>query len=329
MHRFRLTVAAAAVIALCAFASSAAAASAGTHGPIRGIVPSRTSLGVRGTVGASADQLIFHGGPVMDTNTVYAIFWATAKYPMTKSYAGMIYRFFKDVSAATNAGATTNVYHIDTQYGAGITGSSTVTLNSLPNQSTFGGYFVDTTTLPNGCVDVDTSACISDSQMTSEISKDISRTGWSNGQPTVAANHEFFVFTGKGMGSCLVSVVECSFSYYCAYHSNVGNLIYANMPFADSVSTGACDAGYHPNKSIDPYADATINVTSHEHNESITDPFGSAWYASNGNEIGDDCAWNFGAVSADQANQTINSHRYILQQEWSNYNNEGCVQQGP
>jgi hypothetical protein len=98
------------------------------------------------------------------------------------------------------------------------------------------------------------------------------------------------------------------------------------MPFADTVSR-ACDIGYHPNSSIDPNADATINVTSHEHNESITDPFGSAWYNSGGSEDGDLCAWNFGSVNGNGANQTINGHSYILQQEWSNLSS-GCVLQG-
>ena len=326
MRRFRLTIVAATALGLCVCASSAAAA---THGPIKGLVPARGSQAMPNPA-AGTGQLIFHGGPVMDTNTVYAIFYdpAPSKYPITTSYGSLILRFFKDVSAATNAGATTNVYHLDTQYGAGINGSSQVTLNSLPNQSTFGGYFVDRTALSNGCTDPDTTACISDSQMSSEISKDISKTGWSNGQPTIAANHEFFMFTPKGVGSCLISVVECSFSYFCAYHSSVGNMIYANMPFADTVPS-ACDAGYHPNAALDPNADATINVTSHEHNESITDPFGTSWYDSSGEEIGDKCAWTFGTVGSNQANQTINGHPYILQQEWSNYNNEGCVLQGP
>ena len=326
MRRFRLTIAAAAVLGACVCASSAAAA---THGPIKGIVPARGSQAANNFAPFAATPLIFHGGPVMDTNTVYAIFWDPgAKYPLARNYAGLIVRFFKDVSAATNAGATTNVYHLDTQYGAGITGSSQVTLNSLPNQSTFGGYFVDRTAVSNGCTDVDTSSCVSDSQMSAEISKDISSTGWSNGQPTIAQNHEFFMFTPKGLGSCIISVIECSFSTFCAYHSSVGNMVYANMPFADTVPS-ACDAGYHPNSAINANADATINVTSHEHNESITDPFGSAWYDSSGNEIGDKCAWMFGTVGSNQANQTINGHPYILQQEFSNYNSNTCLLQGP
>jgi hypothetical protein len=94
------------------------------------------------------------------------------------------------------------------------------------------------------------------------------------------------------------------------------------MPYADTVPA-ACDAGYHPNGND---ADATINVTSHEHNETITDEQGNAWYDHAGYEDGDKCAWKFGAVSG-SSNQTINGHHYILQLEYSNAD-RGCVQSG-
>ena len=49
-----------------------------------------------------------------------------------------------------------------------------------------------------------------------------------------------------------------------------------------------------------------------------------------GNEIGDLCAWNFGAplgttLGGEPYNQVINGHDYYLQQEWSNADG-GCVQ---
>ena len=88
------------------------------------------------------------------------------------------------------------------------------------------------------------------------------------------------------------------------------------------------DAGQHPNNDD---ADATINVTSHEHNETITDEQGNAWYDSAGNENGDKCAWNFGpalgSTAYGQYHQVIGSGKYYLQQEWSNHSS-GCVLTG-
>jgi hypothetical protein len=95
---------------------------------------------------------------------------------------------------------------------------------------------------------------------------------------------------------------------------------YANMPYVENVS--GCDAGYHPNG----LGDATINVTSHEHNETITDENGNAWYDLRGYEDGDKCAWSWGAITGNY-NQTINGHHYIAQLEYSNAD-RGCVQSG-
>ena len=137
------------------------------------------------------------------------------------------------------------------------------------------------------------------------------------------------MFTAKGIGSCFGS--SCAFSTYCAYHSSfsatAGRTYYANMPYADTVPS-SCDAGNRPNSDD---ADATLNVTSHEHNEAITDPQGNSWYDAAGFENGDKCAWIFGGqlggTTGHKYNQVINGHHYELQEEWSNQSSH-CVQTG-
>ncbi|HMA34524.1 MAG TPA: hypothetical protein VKY74_08585, partial [Chloroflexia bacterium] len=88
----------------------------------------------------------------------------------------------------------------------------------------------------------------------------------------------------------------------------------------------ACGGGNYPNG--DAAADATLSVTSHEANETITDALGNAWFDRSGNENGDKCAWNFGTqvggTSGAYYNQVINGGHYELQQEWSNYSSR-CV----
>jgi len=144
----------------------------------------------------------------------------------------------------------------------------------------------------------------------------------------------FFVFTPRGVQSCFDFF--CAYSDYCAYHSNVGNgsnaLIYANMPYpafsTDPDLLGNCDTGEHPNGDL---ADAVLNVTSHEHNEAITDPEPASGWVDDvdftGGENGDKCAWYFGkesGTSGGMYNQTINGHHYELQLEWSNSDRD-CV----
>jgi hypothetical protein len=258
--------------------------------------------------------LRYHGGPVMHTNKTYAIYWVPSGYTMQSGYSNLINQYFTDVAA--DSGKTSNVYYTGTQYSDGS--------GYVQYSSSFGGSYTDTSPLPaSGCTDSDTSVCLSDAQIQAEITKDVNANGWPKGPST-----EYFMFTAKGIGSCSGS--SCAFTQYCAYHSWIGSgsseILYANMPYADTVPS-ACDVGQHPNGND---ADATLNVTSHEHNETITDENGNAWYDLGGYEDGDKCAWIFGTVSGSNGaeyNQTINGHHYFLQQEYSNYD-RNCVSTG-
>ncbi len=85
-----------------------------------------------------------------------------------------------------------------------------------------------------------------------------------------------------------------------------------------------------------PDADTEISPLSHETSEAITDPdTQTGWYDSTGNEIGDDCAYIFGATGGTAGhlwNQTINGQHFITQEEFSNRvfarsrGTQGCVQ---
>ncbi|MCA1667094.1 MAG: hypothetical protein LC793_06790 [Thermomicrobia bacterium] len=272
-------------------------------GKILGVVPPKGQSNHRP---GSGSNLSYHGGPVMHTNTVYAIYWIPTGYSVSSGYQSIINGFFTNVAA--DNGGSSNVYYSDTQY---YDGSGT-----LSYASTFAGSYVDTTPFPaNGCSDAYTSVCLSDAQLQSEIAAAMHAKGWTGG-----TNKLYFLFTPKNVGSCSGS--SCAFSNYCAYHSWFGSgstvTLYANQPYAAFVPS-ACDAGQHPNGDD---ADATINVTSHEQNEAITDQQGSAWYDSRGQENGDKCAWNFGTalgtVTGAYYNQVIGGGKYYLQQEWSN-----------
>jgi hypothetical protein len=293
--------------------ASAASASPPTAknpvGRILGVVPSHGHAA--GRLGSSGN-LTYHNGPVMHTNSVRAIYWIPSGYSVSANYRSVIDGFFANV--AGDSGKTSNVYYSDTQY---------YDLSApIAYSSSFSGSVIDTNAFPaSGCRDSYTSVCLSDSQLQSEISRVIKANVWSTGLGT-----EYFIFTPKNVGSCFGS--SCAYSYFCAYHSQIGNgstaTLYANMPYAAFVPS-ACGSGQSPNADD---ADSTINVTSHEHNETITDPLGTAWYDRRGNENGDKCAWNFGhplgSTGSGSYNQAIGSGRYYLQQEWSN-RSSGCV----
>jgi hypothetical protein len=173
------------------------------------------------------------------------------------------------------------------------------------------------------------SVCLTDSQLAGEVDKVVTEQGLPRGVGDL-----YLILTPQGVGNCFDNATgssDCAYASggYCAYHSWIGPsgsvtlpTLYAVQPFAD---VNGCDSLQHPNSDS---ADDTINLISHEHNEAITDPLGSAWYDQiTGSENGDKCAWDFGTATGangQKHNQTINAHSYYLQEEWSN-GQAGCV----
>jgi hypothetical protein len=292
----------AALVSTSASAVTSAAPQIPSH--ISGVVP---VIGKQ--VPGAGSPLLYHGGPVMTTNKTYAIYWLPSGYSFGSGYASTINQYFGDV--AHDSGMSTNVYATDTQY------------SSIQYSSSVGASFTDTTTAfpVSGCpiYEGDITECLTDAQLQAEVDHAISVQGW---QKTSA--NMFFLFTPIAVGSCFDgSGSECSYTQYCAYHGYTNSgAIYANQPYAKHAG---CDEGQYPNGND---ADPTINVTSHEHNEAITDPQLNAWYDASGAENGDKCAWTFGTVqgpNGSEYNQTINSHHYFLQREWSN-DGSTCLQ---
>jgi hypothetical protein len=331
-------------------------------GNILGMIPPIGETAKNGAISNSAPasgSLYYNGGPVMTTSNVYAIYWQPSGYQLPDGYAANMNGYFKDLQA-TN-GKNTNTYDNATQYYQQQGGST----QYVQEKTTFAGSTIDTEPLPAldpvNCPDTPvaaangvgnppstTAGCVTDQQVQQEISTVIKQKGWPTNN-----NTEFFMFTAPNIGTCFPATVTeeqngvqttvtaplCSFSYFCAYHSayfdstvNPNNqIIYSNMPYAAQTAGNpvTCDLGSYPNSNP---SDPEISVTSHEHNESITDPFGTGWWDSNpndsaaGEENGDMCAWDYGNLygpDGAQYNQTINGHHYLMQLEWDNSTN-GC-----
>jgi hypothetical protein len=323
-HGSKSLRAAALVGALLALALAPSAASARSSiGHIRGIVIAKTSQGrafaKRLGIGpaSNSNNLVYNGGPVMHSDANYAIYWEPSGFSTTPTYKNIVNTYFSNV--ATASGATNNNYSVATQYYD--------TTGPIAYSATSGGAILDTDPYPSlGCVPNASigGPCINDSQLQTEVSN------------VVAAHHlptglgtEYFVYFPPGVTTCTsIASVECSGTIYCAYHSSLGSgsgtILYANMPY-DGVS--GCESGEYPNG--DTGADSELNVTSHENIETITDPLGTAWYDSSGNEIGDKCNFTFGSplggAPGAQYNEQIATGNYYLQEEWSNAAG-GCVQ---
>jgi len=231
-------------------------------------------------------NLNYGGGPVMaGTMRVFAIFWEPGNN-VSSSYNSLITRYFGDVGGS-------QLYQINAQY--------TQTGGGFASGSLFSGSWVDTGAYPE--------SPLLDTDVQNEVTHAMQANGW---QPSI--DTMFFVFTGRSENLCFDnSQSQCASNTFCAYHNFFGsNTIYAAMPYAASFS---CNPGSSPNNDD---ADQTINVTSHEQMEAATDPLLNAWTDSSGSEIGDKCAWTFGPLDGQGADVTLNTHPYILQQEWDN-----------
>jgi IPT/TIG domain len=318
-----LALATAALLALGASSASAVIVSLGngkpiSYQPLKG-ASGLSALSLSSLAAAGTSNLVYHGGPVMTSNTNYAFYWAPSGSPAYPAgYQEGVNRYLEDL--AHDSGGEQNVDSVATQYANG-------SGEAVAYDSHFAGAIVDTNPYPkNGCKKA--TICLTDAQLQAELSSYIA----AHALPRDLA-HEYFLLTPPGVEDCFeASGTECSAGtsapVYCAYHgsfaSGGGEIVYANDPYVTGNS--GCDDGEHPNNS--PSDGVLEGGLSHEHNESTTDPELNAWYGPEGNENGDKCrtfvtASEFGtplgtAPDGSHYNQLINGHEYWYQQEWSN-----------
>ena len=279
---------------------------------------------LRGSVAAlraqafASNNLIYHGGPVMTSNTNYTFYWAPSGSPAyAVGYQTGVNQYMADL--AHDSGGNQNVDSVATQYTNGAS-------EAAAYESHFAGAIIDTTAYPkSGCKAA--AICLTDAQIQTEIKNYVTSHALPQG-----LTDEYFLLTPPGVESCFTSAgTECSAGIvsgvFCAYHGAIsatgGSIIYANDPYVVGVS--GCDSAEHPNGPSDA---ALLGGLSHEHNESITDPELNAWYGSTGAENGDKCrtfeeASEYGvalgtAPDGSRYNQLINGREYFYQQEWSN-----------
>ena len=283
-----------------------------------------TSQGIASPM--SSKLLEYHGGPVMTSNTNYALYWDPAGAPAYPAgYQTGINRYFEDV--AHDSGGLQSIDSVLAQYrnGAG---------EAAAYNSHFGGALVDTDPYPaNGCTAAP--ICLTQEQIQTEVIAYVE----AHKLPT-DLQHEYFVLTPEGVESCFEAIGhQCSsgtkHAAFCAFHSSAsvakGVIVYANDPYVNGLN---CDfEEEHPNNNP---SDATIGGgLAHEHAESVTDPQLNAWFDAKGEEVADKCrtfkaSTEYGtplgqAPDGANYNQVINANLYYYQQVWSNEGG-GCEQ---
>jgi serine protease len=208
--------------------------------------------------------LVYNGGSVQHNPKIYLLLWGpdwvTANETASYGYLRSFY-----LGLGTQPGDTWS--RITEQYGDS-SGSPSF------SGSVYAGAWQDPSTPPQGVTSAQLAAEAYSFALTQGIPD------WSNAQIVVATQSGTCPqgFTCPGAGG-----------NYCAWHSNVFNLSYINLPYQLDAGS-ACGE----NTVIGPYDGFSI-VGGHEYAETITDPFpDSGWWDpsdSSGGEIGDKCAW--------------------------------------
>jgi hypothetical protein len=279
--------------------------------------------------------LLYFGGPVMHTPTVYAIYW--------------IPKTLQDGTATSLSSTYQNIETtmLKEYFGHSLMNNNTQYYDSkyITNTGKVGGTYVDKSAYPGfDCYDPAVGAglltdgynCISDTDLQNEVTKVMGIKHWTGGVDKL-----FMVFTSSNEGQCAVSNSDCSYYTYCAYHSYFFNgsadVIYANEPYGN---TNVCQIGGAPSPNGFPDADTAATAAAHELTESITDPLINAWLDSSGYEIGDECAYYYGYALWDSglANEQWDGHPFFIQTMYDNLAQgfyltsssfTGCMNAGP
>jgi hypothetical protein len=250
---------------------------------------------------------------VMHSFTAYLDFWLPAGHTFEPGgsdarYESLMAQYFKDIGG-------TAFYNLVTQYWD--------YQGTINNSVALGGSYVDTTPYP---VDGSKAHPLHNLDLQASANRAIQKNGWK-----VGPDAEVFVFTAYGIQECdlqICSFVGNSQEAFAAWH---GQYAFPNNTYYSYI--GEAFAGDYrpvsPSPNGDPIADAVIDVVSHEHFETVTDPMGyRGWYdhSQQEGEVGDLCAWvQLGHTRPDGSTVTLNNgHSYFVQPEWSNATN-GCA----
>ncbi|HTQ79813.1 MAG TPA: hypothetical protein VMM92_07440 [Thermoanaerobaculia bacterium] len=238
------------------------------------------------TLVPKATNLTNHGGPVITSAKVVLIFWG----PTFANASSADHTYATTLQAFRNQYGTNGEYNTITQYSGS---NGTVALSNLAAGT---ADWFDTSTPPTA---------VTDANVQAEVNRYLSSHTKDNN--TI---YEVVIPTGhyssdSGSTSCGGPSLA-----YCAYHSWIGSgttaTKYSIQPYPSC--SGCTVSGWTA-------AQNQEHFMTHETREAVTDPTGSTWYDSSGEEADDKCAWS---------PTPFLDGSYGYQYEWSNAN-KACI----
>ncbi len=230
-----------------------------------------------------AANITYHNGPTITSAKVVFIFWG----PSFANAASPDFAYAQTLQAYRNQFGTTPEYNTITQY-SGI---------QLANLGSGTADMFDTTTPPTN---------VTDAKVQAEVNKYLTT-------HTFNASTIYEVVIPSSSYSSSGSSTSCGGPRlsYCAYHGWIGSganaIKYSIQPYP---SCAGCKVSGWSNVQNQEH------FVCHETREAVTDPTGTGWWDSAGNEADDKCAWS--------PTPFIGTGGYAYQYEWSNATNS-CV----
>jgi hypothetical protein len=241
---------------------------------------------------SAAQQIQYHGGPVMTgTTNAYYIWYGN----WAGNTATTILTDF-----ANNIGGSP-YFNINTTY---YDASNVHVSNSV--------HYAGSTTdnYSQGAANT----ALSDSQIQAIVSSAIT-----SGRLPKDASGVYFVLTSPDVhksGFC---------TSYCGWHTHANiagtdiKYSFVGNPATQCPSSCSEQTTASPNGNIG--ADAMASIIAHELEEAVTDPDLNAWYDKRGAENADKCAWTFGTTytaNGALANVHLGARDYLIQRNWVN-----------
>ena len=276
---------------------------------------------------ANPNQLLYHGGAVETTPSVYLVFWGPSwqsgfsttqgSYTYTNTTAEQYLEgFFGNVG-----GSPWNAVQSQYCQGAAI---GAVNCNGALNPQFVGnpkhllkGVWVDPTPVPNPILTTALVENTTNDPVANEALKASSHFGYD-------VNATYFILTEPGIQASAYG------SVYCAYHSETGHTPgshgtrYAFVPYVMDQGAGCGENSVNTTNDAfgTGYFDGYSIVGGHEFAEAETDPDNyngtqDGWNDATTSENGDKCAW------MNTQNITLGDHFYAVQPMWSNNANGG------
>jgi hypothetical protein len=236
----------------------------------------------------STTALIDHGGPVINTPTIYLIWYGNWNQ--------------------TNGSDTPAGQQIIRDWAASIGGTPHFQLNStysttkpISGNATYGGQTTDTGTRTS----------LTDNQIKTVVTNAIS-----SGRLPYNANGVYFVITSSN-----VTASSGFCTQYCGWHttgtSTSGTIRYSYVGNAKRCLSG-CAAQQTVSPNGNPGIDGSVSVLTHELEEATSDPDLNAWYDASGQENADKCNFTFGhfqftTANGSFANMTFGGRNWLIQ----------------